>query len=233
MWIYLHSTPQAAVWERSRLQDGAGWGPVQHPPAWVHPSCPQCWPQAPLTELEQPLLQGKSSREPGRGHRVGRDPLPGALQRGTWGALPWHRDSVHGVQLCLHEGFAGTVGHHSSMMLRGSGAGTAPSELPEAHPCSLDKPDLRARSPPTPILSSESTFVSHVPSSPRDQSLSPVAERTSDFHSLLATKHNRALLSPAEEEEEKETGAPRCTQLMRHRKRAEKATLCPCARDFR
>lgn len=114
-------------------------------------------------------------------------------------------------------------------MLRGSGAGTAPSELPEAQPCSLDKPDLRARSPPTLILSSESTFVSHVPSSPRDQSLSPVAERTSDFHSLLTMKHNRALLSPAEEEEEKETGAPRCTQLMRHRACGESNTLSLCS----
>lgn len=115
--------------------------------------------------------------------------------------------------------------------LRESRGGMATSELPEAQPCSLDKLDLRARSPPSIHLPSKSAFVSSVPSSPRGHSLSPVAERTSDFHSLLTMKHNGALLSPTEEEEEEEAGAPRCAQLMRHRKRGvlESNTLSLCS----
>lgn len=100
---------------------------------------PQCWPQAPLTDLQQPLLWGKSCREPGRW-------IDGE-ERGL-GAVPQHRQSVHGVLVCLPQGFVaqGDI----TVMPRESGAAMATSELPEAQPCPLDKLDLRARSPPCP-----------------------------------------------------------------------------------
>lgn len=158
IWIYLHSTLQAAVRERSRLQDGAGWSPVQHPPAGVHPSNPQCWPQAPLRELQQSLLQGKSCREPGRWHRVGRDPS----RRGARRALPQHRMSMVSRCDCRRVLWAQwditvTLLHNDA---EGIWSRNGNSELPEAQPCSLDKLDLRARSPPSTHSPSKSTFIS-------------------------------------------------------------------------
>lgn len=82
----------------------------------------------------------------------------GALQeRGLGGS------ATAQIQVCLQE-----AQWDITMMPRESGAGIAASELPEAQPCSQDKLDLRARSPPSTHLPSK-FFVSLQPQGPLPQ----------------------------------------------------------------